>query len=306
MYTGVFCGVSDAPARVDSSRGGVSGFTIVKDAVRLDFPVVESIRSILPLCDEVIVNVGRSTDGTLDLVRSIDDPRIRIMESVWDLTRGHSLLAVETAAAMRACGGIWGVYIQADEVLHENGLPALRAAMAEHRDSSRIEGLLLPYRHFYGNPDLEAVQRHWYRREVRVVKLGAAFGVRPFRDAQGFRIGERHRRIRARLVDAEVYHYGWVRSGRALRARRADDRLLYGRVGVPRDGAHLPWFPGLRPFRGSHPAVASEWLARQRSDPDRVVGAPRFEWRHLRYRASDWWERLTGQRLFEYRNYTRT
>ena len=49
----------------------VSGFTIVRNAIKLDFPVEASIRSLLPVCDEVVVNVGRSEDGTLELVRAI-------------------------------------------------------------------------------------------------------------------------------------------------------------------------------------------------------------------------------------------
>ena len=62
----------------------VSGFTFCRNVVKYDYPVVESIRSILPIVDEFIVNVGRCEDGTLELIRSIGDPKIRIVESVWD------------------------------------------------------------------------------------------------------------------------------------------------------------------------------------------------------------------------------
>ena len=64
----------------------VSGFTFVRNVVKYDYPVVESIRSILPVVDEFIVNVGRCDDGTLELIRSIGDPKIKIVESVWDET----------------------------------------------------------------------------------------------------------------------------------------------------------------------------------------------------------------------------
>ena len=64
----------------------VSGFTFVRNAVKYDYPVVESIRSILPVVDEFIVNIGRCEDGTLELIRSIGDPKIEIVESVWDAT----------------------------------------------------------------------------------------------------------------------------------------------------------------------------------------------------------------------------
>ncbi|HEX9895359.1 MAG TPA: glycosyltransferase [Gemmatimonadales bacterium] len=282
----------------------LSGFTIVRNAVLLDFPVVESIRSILPLCDEVVVNVGRSDDQTLDLVRSIGDPRIRILETVWDFSRGEQLLAAETLRALRACRHRWGVCVQADEVLHESGVPLLARSLDEVDANFRVEGLVVRYRHFFGDPFSEAVNRRWYRREVRVLRLNPELDIHPFRDAQGFRVGPRHRKIRARLTEAEMYHYGWARSAAALRGRKTEDRKLYSAVHEP--GAAEPllqWFPGIRPFTGQHPAVARHWVERHRHDPDRTVSPPRFSWRHLRFYLSDAVERLTGARLFEFRNY---
>ncbi len=282
----------------------VSGFTIVRNAVRLDFPVVESVRSILPLCDEVVVNVGASDDATLDLVRSIGDPKVRILETEWDFSRREALLADETLRAMRACRGSWGICVQADEVLHETGIPILSQALAAADGDPRVEALLVRYRHFFGDPFTEAVNRRWYRREVRVVRLDPALQIHPFRDAQGFRVGPEHRPIRARLTGAEMFHYGWARTAAALRGRKAEDRKLYDRVRDRGDAEPLlRWFPGLRPFGGDHPAVARAWVEAHRHDADRVVSAPRFEWEHLRYYASDLIERLTGARVFEFRNY---
>jgi len=48
----------------------VSGFTFVRNAIRYDYPVVEAIQSILPLCTELVVAVGNSDDDTLQLIRS--------------------------------------------------------------------------------------------------------------------------------------------------------------------------------------------------------------------------------------------
>ncbi len=66
----------------------ISGFTLVRNATQLDFPVEASLASILPVVDELVVNVGRSSDDTLERVHAISDPRIRIIESEWDMTRG--------------------------------------------------------------------------------------------------------------------------------------------------------------------------------------------------------------------------
>jgi hypothetical protein len=283
----------------------VSGFTIVRNAIKLDFPVVASIRSLLPVCDEVVVNVGRSDDETLELVRSIDDPKVRILETEWDMTIRNRVLGDETLRAMRACRHPWGIYIQADEVLHERGAEEVAAAIARHDADRRVEGLLVRYLHFYGDLDTIAVNRRWYRREVRAVRLDPALDILPYQGAQGFRVGPEHRKIRARLTGAEMFHYGWARPTQALKAKRETNRVIYpwSREREARRPL-LPWFPGLTRFRGTHPAVAREWVDARRQDVERRVEPPHFQPEFLRFYASDIIERLTGARIFEFRNYT--
>ena len=282
----------------------VSGFTIVRNAVNLDFPIEASIRSILPVCDEVVVNVGRSEDDTLALVRSIDDPRIRILESEWDMTRRNTVLGVETLRAMRACAHPWGVYIQADEVLHERGAAELRNAIQLHDGDPRVEGLLVRYLHFYGGFDTVATHRRWYRREVRAVRLDPALDIRPYQGAQGFRVGAGHRKIRARLTEVEMFHYGWARPAHALREKRELGKTLYPWRDADATLPLLAWVPGIRRFEGTHPAVARAWIEARKVDPERVIAPRRFRWRFLRYYISGAIERLTGVRVFEFRNYT--
>lgn len=283
----------------------VSGFTIVRNAIMLDFPVVASIRSLLSVCDEVVVNVGRSEDDTLELVRSIGDPKIRILETEWDMTIRNRVLGDETLRAMRACRHPWGIYIQADEVLHERGAEELAAAITRHDGDRRVEGLLVRYLHFYGDMDTIAVNRRWYRREVRAVRLDPALDILPYQGAQGFRVGPEHRKIRARLTGAEMFHYGWARPTQALKAKRETNRVIYP-WSRDREARRplLPWFPGLTRFRGTHPAVAREWVDARRHDVERRVEPPHFEPEFLRFYASDLIERLTGARVFEFRNYT--
>ncbi len=283
----------------------ISGFTIVRNAIKLDFPVIPSIRSILAVCDEVVVNVGKSEDATLDLVRSINDPRIRIIETEWDMTIKNKVLGDETLRAMRACRHPWGIYIQADEVLHENGARILADAIQMHDPDRRVEGLLVKYLHFYGDLGTIAVNRRWYRREVRAVRLDPGLDIHPYQGAQGFRVGPDNRRIRARLTQAEMFHYGWARPAQALRAKREVNKTLYpwSRESEARRPL-LPWFPGLTPFGGTHPAVASQWVAERAHDPERRVEPPSFRAEHLRFYVSDVIEKLTGARVFEFRNYT--
>jgi glycosyltransferase involved in cell wall biosynthesis len=282
----------------------VSGFTIVRNGVKLDFPLEASIRSILPVCDEVVVNVGRSEDETLEVVRAIGDPKIRILETEWDMTIKNKVLGDETLRAMRACRHPWGIYIQADEVLHETGAEALLRAIRQHDGDPRVEGLLVKYRHFYGDLDTVGTHRRWYRREVRAVRLDPALDIRPYQGAQGFRVGPEHRKIRARLTNAEMFHYGWARPARALRSKIEVSRVMYPWVKQPEDTEPLlPWTPGLKRFTGTHPAPAREWVAARRHDPERVIEPRRFRWRFLRYYISSAIEQLTGVRVFEFRNY---
>ncbi|HSD33132.1 MAG TPA: hypothetical protein VLB49_14530, partial [Gemmatimonadales bacterium] len=143
----------------------LSGFTIVRNAIKLDFPIVPAIRSVLEVCDEVVVNVGKSEDETRELVAGVNDPRVRIIDSEWDFTRKNEMLSQETLKAMAACRGSWGIYIQADEVLHEDGARMLRDRTREWDADARVEGLLVRYLHFYGGFETVATNRRWYRRE---------------------------------------------------------------------------------------------------------------------------------------------
>ncbi len=281
----------------------LSGFTIVRNATRLDFPVVPSIRSILPVCDEVVVNVGRSDDDTLERIRGIGDPKIRILESEWDMSIRNKVLGDETLRAMRACRHPWGIYIQADEVLPERGAEELAAMIQRADGDPRVEGLLVRYLHFYGGFDTIATHRRWYRREVRAVRLAPELDIRPYQGAQGFRVGPEHRKIRARLTGAEMFHYGWARPASALREKRELGRTMYPWRNADVNIPLLAWVPGIRPFRGAHPAVARDWIGARQRDPERVIAPRRFRWGHVRYYISGAIERVTGIRVFEFRNY---
>ena len=151
----------------------VSGFSFVKNALIYDYPVVEAIRSILPICDEVVVAVGKSDDETLELIRSIDQ-KVRIIETEWDesLREGRRVLAEETDKAFKAISGDsdWAFYIQGDEVIHEKYLDTIKEAMINYKDHDKVDGLLFNYAHFYGSYDYLGASASWYANEIRVIK----------------------------------------------------------------------------------------------------------------------------------------
>ena len=190
----------------------IAGFTFVRNAIKYDYPIIEAITSILPICDELVVAVGNSEDGTLDLIQSIDSPKIKIIETIWDdsLREGGRVLAVETDKALAAISpdADWCFYIQGDEVVHEKYLPVIKKAMEDNLHKTEVEGLLFKYLHFYGSYNYVADAHRWYRREIRVVRNTG--NVLSYRDAQGFRTKD-NQKLKVKLIDAFIYHYGWVK-----------------------------------------------------------------------------------------------
>ncbi|MBL7782285.1 MAG: glycosyltransferase family 2 protein [Saprospiraceae bacterium] len=285
----------------------ISGFTFIRNAIRYDYPVVEAITSILPLCDYFVVAVGRSDDATLELVRSIGDPKIHILETEWDdsLREGGRVLAVETDKAFQAIPAEydWCFYIQADECVHEADHAAIRAGMEQYLDDPQTEGLLFNYRHFYGSYDFTGVGRKWYRREVRIIRNNKQ--IRSYRDAQGFRM-DSSRKLNVRLIPAHIYHYGWVKHPAAQQRKQQNfnrlwhsDEVVEARVGQAEQYNYDGSEPLLR-YEGAHPAVM---LPRIQAVNWQFAGDPlRAHW-SWKDRLSNQVERLTGWRPGEYRNY---
>ncbi|RMF38940.1 MAG: hypothetical protein D6753_14950 [Planctomycetota bacterium] len=280
----------------------VTGFTIVRNAVRYDYPVVESIRSALPLVDEMLVAVGNSCDGTRDLVAGIDDPKLRIIDTVWDdtLRKGGTILAQQTNLAMDACQGDWLLYLQADEVLHEQDTERIRRAMQRNLQRRWVEGLTFRYHHFRAD--------YWirdplpYRRQVRIVRGG--IGVRSHGDACGFRI--HGRRLRTAPTGAWVYHYGYVKPPQQMSAKMDYFLSLYdGRQVAPGSesaAAQYAWdLATCEAYRGSHPQVMAQRIASKDWQTPQVELLPR--WRNSRFwkgmymkntRALRRWARVAG------------
>ena len=284
------------------SPPALSGFSIAKNAGIFDYPIETALNSVLPICNEIVVNVGRSEDDTLQRVCAMDDPRIRVIESEWPPDEGSRtlLLSAETNRALEACTNDWALYIQADEVIHEDDYPLIREAIARADADSRIEGLVFDYLHFYGSPDWILDGRTAYRQEIRIVRRST--GIRSGSGAQGF--GVQGRRPRAIRTGARVFHYGYAKSALAL----LEKSKLWARY-YDRDPSEYTGFDFDRPrelkrFEGEHPAVARAWIDSREwpYDPSQC-SPPAWTRRAARNWVSDRIERWTGHRLFEHRNF---
>jgi glycosyltransferase involved in cell wall biosynthesis len=229
---------------------------------------------------------------------------------VWDdsLREGGRVLAQQTDIALSHCGGDWCIYLQADEVLHEEDRATLLRDIERAHGDERVEALLMRYLHFYGSYDYIGTGRQWYRQEIRAVRNTGA--VVSWGDAQGFRRrdGERFEKLRARRTDVRVYHYGWVKHPTVqMEKLRASNRLWHDDEWIAENLPSGEMFDydsayELRRYDGTHPAVMRERIESSRQWAG-AFDAARLRRKPLRMRITDWIEARTGWRIGEYRNF---
>lgn len=251
----------------------VSGFTFCRNAVKYDYPLVESISSVLPICDEFVVNVGRCADGTLELVRSIGDPKVKIVESVWDdsLRKDGLIYSQQTNIALAECKGDWAFYVQADEVVHENDLPVIRRSMEQHLGNPVVKGLLFRYLHFVA--DYWSTNPWFYHKAVRIIRNNG--DVESCGDAVGFHFKPTGRYLQSgpkqwlAYSGGRIFHYGWVKDPRTLLEKKREQAEKHHGDDVPPDEAKALARPSftfddyavLKEFSGTHPSVMQRRIA---------------------------------------------
>lgn len=249
----------------------VTGFTFIRNAIKFDYPIVEAIKSILPLCDEFVVAVGNSEDDTLALIHNIAPEKIRIVETVWndDLREGGRVLAQETDKAFAAISEDtdWCFYIQGDEVVHEQYHQAIKESMQRWKNDKTVDGLLFKYLHFYGSYDYVGTALGFYDNEIRIVRRNA--NIYSYRDAQGFRKNH-DEKLNVALIDAYVYHYGWVKEPKAMQRKQEsfnklwhDDEWVEKNVRKAEQFDYASNIDVLKRFAGTHPQVMQERIARK-------------------------------------------
>lgn len=239
----------------------VSGVTIVKNAVIYGYPIVESIKSLLPLVDEFIINVGKSEDNTKELINSIADRKIKIIETEWDetLRTGGQILSLQTNIALKQCSGDWIFYLQADEVIHENDYDNIYEAMKTNFSNNKIDGLAFEFIHFYGSAWTYQNARNWYKHEVRIIRNYS--NIVSYGDAQSFRMSN-GKKLKAKVINAKIYHYGWARPPEVLLKKVIDfNKLWHNDEYIKIKFANfdikkcLSDLDNLRVFIGTHPRV---------------------------------------------------
>ena len=291
----------------------ISGFTFIKNGLTLGYPILESVLSIEPICDEVIINVGFNNvectedDGTWDyLTKNLTGAKYKFVKSWWDpnIQKSGLILSQQTNIALSHCTGDYCQYIQGDECVHEDDLPIILKGVEEMEKNKAIDGLIFNYMHFYGNVDTFKYTRNLYRREVRLIRNHK--GIKSWLDAQGFRHAN-DTKIHARLIDARIFHYGWARAEQVMKKKvKVFDTFYHGDVEQERAKSfkyERNW--GLRKFKKTHPKVMKDWIEKNRNPMDLMSLPLTLDWNVPGLVFTDAIEAVTGYRLGEYKNYRR-
>jgi hypothetical protein len=243
----------------------VSGFTFLRNGQKLGYQFVASIRSILPIVDEFVIALGPCEDDTEQMLRGIGDPKIRIIPTQWnerirpDYSVKGFVYGQQKSIALFNCTGDWAFYLEADEVVHENDLPKIRAALEKYLNDERVEALAFDYLHFYGNKNTIAWSPGWYRSEVRIIRNTIPAWSS---EALFFNVLTAHKKSRyprAAHTGATIYHYGWLKTASQLESKKKSNSKHWGKSASVVDYAEIDP-QTLRGFTGTHPGAIQDWL----------------------------------------------
>lgn len=290
----------------------VSGFTLCRNGVRLGFPFRESIKSLAPLCDEIVVALGEGEDNTAEELQKLAKElpcELKIIHTQWDpnLIKGGSILAEQTNIALDQTEHEIVFYLQGDEVLHDEDYPVIRKDLQRLNESKEAASIVFQWVHFFGDPNTYAHSRKWYRKEIRAFKKSS--GLRSYKDAQSFRkkVGNDWITLPAIESSARVLHYGWVRPAELMTVKANEFQQLWGKKGnIKIDGIFQPQY-GIYAFEGSHPAVMKDYLAAlpKLDMPFYRMNKVPFTALTLRLWVSAMVEKLSGVRLGEFKSYSK-
>jgi glycosyltransferase involved in cell wall biosynthesis len=252
----------------------ISGFCYVRNGLDYGYPFLEAIKSILPVCDEFVVAVGESTDGTREAIEKLDPGKIKIIDTVWDMSfrEGGKVFAQQANIGLDHIKGDWAFHIQADEVIHENDLPKIVAAIKENDSKKKVEGFILPFLHFWGSYKYIRNTRRVHKHEIRIFRNDKL--IRSYADSQGFRKyssidayenGEKGEKLTVKKIDAPIFHYNNVRPHSLQKKKLHTFEFLHNQ---DLDEKVYDYFDyqkvdRLAEFKGQHPGVMQTKIKEQ-------------------------------------------
>lgn len=289
----------------------ISGFSYIRNGFEFGYPFLEAIQSVLPICNEFVIAVGDSGDGTREAIAQLDPQKIKIIDTKWDmqLREGGKVFAQQANVALDNITGDWAFHIQADEVMHEKDLPKIVAAIKENENDKRVEGFILPFLHFWGNYNYIRTSRRVHNNEVRIFRNNQL--IRSYADSQGFRKytsqrayeqGEKGEKLRVKKIDAPVFHYNGVRPENIQKKKMHTFDFLHNAETTSNDYDAFDYnnVDRLAVFKGSHPQIMTEKIGSMTSnfvfDPAKSV------WK-TKDKIMQPIEDILGFKIGEYKNY---
>lgn len=234
----------------------------------LDYLIVQSVSSLLPICDEVVICDCDSDDGTKQIINdwATQEPKIKVVDYLWTDPKGDPgwyVTWVNYAKSNLSTSHC--ILLDADELLHED-------SQREVLDAARDKKVLICNRHNFWKdaqhliPDGQCCSRE-------VIRVGPTKMFMPS-DYPDPRCQEAM--DEAVKSNVQLFHYGFLRERKAFfRKARAvqkiwaddyDKRLEAAEKGegnwMDHDGV-VPWKDKLDKFKGTHPEIIKPWL-RQR------------------------------------------
>lgn len=300
-----------------------------KNVGKLYYPVKESIMSILPIVDEFVFALGDcdEDDNTLAEIESINSDKIKIIHTKWDLEKYPRGMehAHQTDIAKEACSGDWLFYVQNDELVHEKYFNRIVELCKKYKDDKEVEGFLFGYKHFYGDYDHYHFSHSWYKHEIRIVRNDPE--IHSWESAQSFRripnfgglnYRQQKNTYKLKVVDsgAEIYHYGWVRPPKLMRAK--NKALMTNHMGAKEANerakkSNFSYGPlnKLKVFKETHPSVLKNWMEKfDWKDELQYSGTypkdrPKHGHERIKYRIVSWIENnlLGGRTIGGFKNY---
>lgn len=272
----------------------VSGYSFVRNGISNAYPLRESISSLLPLVDEYVVAVGQSDDTTLEVINSLNSPKIKVIETVWNehMTDRGFVYGQQKMIAQYNCTGDWLFYLEADEVLHEKDLPIIRRQLEAHHDVSEVEAIYFDFLHFYGSPATLGIAG--YRQAPRIIKSSVR-SIAP--DGLFFVVLDKNKRGRypvAVSAGCPIYHYGHCRKIGYTNKKLSEVGRFWGQSHSPRNGYGYISKYEIKSFDGSHPKIMKEWLASLAELEFEIDASYRMSLRDYRNRLRFWIESKLG------------
>ncbi len=289
----------------------IDGFTYVRNGIKMGYPFVNSIQSLLPLVNKLYVVVGDSDDGTKEMIQNIKNDKIQIIDTVWneEKRKNGEIFREQSNIGLQEITADWCFHLQVDEVLKEDCYDKIIEYIEIADKLENIDGLLFPFLHFWGDYNYIRNTRRTHANEIRAFKNNR--NILSYKDSQGFRIFEKNSKtnngtkLAVLKVPVPIFHYSYTRNPK-LMAKKSnyfqkfwhDDNWL--KKNVKEVEFDFNDVDKLEPFEGIHPVFMKEVIEKK---DWKFEYNPAMSNMKLKDKILYAFEKTFNYRLFEYKNY---